>query len=204
MNFLLTSSFDDCFEYQGKILHLDFSFDNVLRMFELLQDDAFRENEKVDIALEMLLEEYSFIEKKSTHEKYELFLFILKEFLDIDLTNNNGETQKLYDFSKDAGLIYASFFRAYRIDLFEQHGKLHWHKFIQLFTHFDDKSKFKEVVSIRQMKIPAVDKHNKEYRDYVISMKRAYNLDNSQNEEDAVKAIDQKWNALAQSLKPRG
>ncbi|MFC5773688.1 Gp15 family bacteriophage protein [Ectobacillus antri] len=204
-SFLLTSDFDDSFLYKGQVLHVDLSFDNVLRVFELFKDPVFSDGEKIEIALEMLLIEYSSIQHLSTKDLYTLFLYIFKEFLDMDLTQQEeADSQKVYDFEQDAGIIYASFLRAYQMDLFEQHGKLHWQKFLQLLTHLDEKSKFKEVIGYRQMKVPAPDKHNQEYRDHVMRMKRMYRLEQEINEQQALEQLDKKFDNVAAFLKTRG
>lgn len=206
MEFTLTSTFDDVFEYNGIEIRLDLAFDNVLRVFELLEDDLFYDYEKIDITLEILVDNYKDIEDLSITEKHALFVYIFKEFLDIDFTKeSNGIVKKVFDFKKDAGLIYASFMRAYRIDLFEQQGKLHWHKFMQLLLNLDGQTPFKEVVGIRQMKVPPADKYNKEYRDYILQMKRRYRLEEEiTDEKQAIKEIDRKWDMVASMLKPKG
>lgn len=143
--FRLTDDFDDVFEYEGKPLFVQLAFDNVLRMLDMLQDSLFTDAEKIEIALEILVNPYERIERKSIDEKFALFSFIMKEFLDIDLNaeeepadaqeqepqQEEQASRKVYDFVQDAGIIYASFFRAYNLDLFEQQGKLHWKKFLQ-------------------------------------------------------------------------
>jgi Bacteriophage Gp15 protein. len=202
MTFLLTSTFDDCFEYRGETIHLDLSFDNILRVFELFNDQMFSAYEKIEVALEMLVREHDLIEKVELEEKNALLLYIFREFLDMDLEKHSESGEKVFDFEQDAGIIFASFFRAYHIDLFEQHGKLHWKKFMQLFQNLDDKSKFKEIVNIRQMDLPKSDKHNAEYRKQIQKMKQIYALNKPTIR--TVESIDKKWDAIAQSLKPRG
>jgi Bacteriophage Gp15 protein len=206
--FSLTSTFDDEFEYKGTVIRLNLAFDNVLRVFELLDDDTFYDWEKVDIALEILVENYEDIADLPINEKFEMYAYIFKEFLDIDFTKaENGIVKKVFDFKKDAGLIYASFLSAYGMDLFEQQGKLHWQKFIQLLTNLGKDTVFKEVVNIRQMKVPPLDKYNREYREYVLKMKRLYRLEDETeiiDEKQAVKEIDRKWDALASMFKPKG
>ena len=206
--FSLTSTFDDEFEYKGTVIHLNLAFDNVLRVFELLEDDTFYDWEKVDIALEILVDNYEDIEDLPINEKFEMYAYIFKEFLDIDFSEaENGIVKKVFDFKKDAGLIYASFLSAYGIDLFEQQGKLHWQKFIQLLTNLGKDTVFKEVVNIRQMKVPPPDKYNREYREYVLKMKRLYRLEDETeiiDEKQAVKEIDRKWDSLASMFKPKG
>jgi Bacteriophage Gp15 protein len=206
--FSLTSTFDDEFEYKGAVIRLNLAFDNVLRVFELLEDDTFYDWEKVDIALEILVENYEDIADLPINEKFEMYAYIFKEFLDIDFTKaENGIVKKVFDFKKDAGLIYASFLSAYGMDLFEQQGKLHWQKFIQLLTNLGKDTVFKEVVNIRQMKVPPPDKYNREYREYVLKMKRLYRLEDETeiiDEKQAVKEIDRKWDSLASMFKPKG
>jgi hypothetical protein len=206
MEFTLTSTFDDIFDYNGIEIRLNLAFNQVLRVFELLEDDLFYAWEKVDIALEILIENYEDIEDLPIDEKFEIYAYIFKEFLDIDYSKaQNGIVKKIFDFKKDAGLIYASFLSAYGMDLFEQHGKLHWKKFIQLLNNLNKDTVFKEVVSIRQMKVPPPDKYNKEYRDYVLKMKRLYRLEEEiTDEQKAIKEIDRKWDMVASMLKPKG
>jgi Bacteriophage Gp15 protein len=204
--FSLTSTFDDEFEYKGTVIRLNLAFDNVLRVFELLEDDTFYDWEKVDIALEILVDNYEDIEDLPINEKFEMYAYIFKEFLDIDFSKagENGIVKKVFDFKKDAGLIYASFLSAYGMDLFEQQGKLHWQKFIQLLTNLNKDTVFKEVVGIRQMKVPPPDKYNNEYRKYVLEMKRLYRLEDETeilDEKQAVKEIDRKWDMVASMLK---
>ena len=206
--FSLTSTFDDEFEYKGTVIRLNLAFDNVLRVFELLEDDTFYDWEKVDIALEILVDNYEDIKDLPINEKFEMYAYIFKEFLDIDFSKaENGIVKKVFDFKKDAGLIYASFLSAYGMDLFEQQGKLHWQKFIQLLTNLGKDTVFKEVVNIRQMKVPPPDKYNREYREYVLKMKRLYRLEDETeiiDAKQAVKEIDRKWDMVASMFKPKG
>lgn len=200
MTFKLTDTFEDQFEYEGKIFHVDMAFDNILRLFELFDDKSVPEWEKVLWGLEILIIEYDELKEKPFEEQFELFKFVLREFLDIDLDQppEQGQQKKIMDYTKDAELIYASFFAAYKIDLFEMHGKLHWKKFQALLAHLPDDSKFKEVIGYRTMKIPSANKVTKEYRDHVIRMKRLYAL------EDEGSNIDDVFDTLAQTFKAQG
>jgi Bacteriophage Gp15 protein len=186
MTFKLTDTFDDCFEYEGKVFHVDMAFDNILRLFELFDDPSISWWEKVLWGLEILIIEYDEWREKPFEEQFELFKFILREFLDIDLDQPPEQQKKIMDYQKDAELIYASFFAVYKIDLFKMHGKLHWKKFQALLTHLPDDSKLKEVIGYRTMKIPSANQVSKEYRDHVIKMKRLYALENESSNIDAV------------------
>src|SRR5699024_9316659 len=115
----LIQDFDDSFDYYGTNLNVDMTFDNILRLFEMFEDEAFSNYEKVLIALEMLIYEYEeMIEALDFQEQLALYKYVLKEFLGIDLDKNKKEegssNKKTMDFTKDAGLIYASFLSEYK------------------------------------------------------------------------------------------
>lgn len=190
--FTLTETFEDWFEYEGHALHVDMAFDNILRLFEMFDDQGLFEFEKIPLGLEMLIFEYDLIRGRSYDEQNALFEYVLKEFLDIDL-NAENDNQKVMDFKKDAGLIYASFFAVYHMDLFSLHGKLHWKKFQQLLTHLLDESPFKKVIGYRTMKVPNEKEVGKEYRNQVLKMKRIYSLGDEQAEG---KAMDNMFQAM--------
>lgn len=190
--FLLTSIFDedrDSFDYKGKILHTDMAFDNILRVYELFMDKDFNNSEKVLISLEMLIKEFEEIEHLDFTEMLDIYFYVLKEFLDIDFNKKDeaeekediegGESPsvKSMDFSKDAGLIYASFLSEYNIDLFEAQGKLHWDKFSELLSYLGDKTAFKQVVSYRTMKVPTRKETTEEHRKHILKMKELYSLE---------------------------
>jgi len=196
MSFLLTDEFEDSFEWEGKVYHVDLAFDNVLRLFEMFDDDVFFEEEKPFLAITMLVvEEISNFQ--SLEEGFELFKFLMKEFLDINLEEQGEKKKKIYDFKKDADLIYASFLACYKIDLFEMHGKLHWKKFNALLAHLDDKSKLKQVIGYREMKVPNSKEASREYIDHVQKMKRLYSLD----DRPAAEQIDSAFDALAHTFR---
>lgn len=192
----LTESFDDSFVYNGKVYHVDMTFDNILLLFEMFNDKLLNDDEKPLIALEMLIQEK--INFKTYEELASLYLYLIKEFLNIDLENVDDSNNKLaFDFFKDAELIYASFLAVYKIDLFEQRGKLHWKKFIALLSNLDDNSKLKQVIGIRTMKVPAANESSQEYRDHIIKMKQEYSLDDRTDEEK----MQDTFSAFAKTLK---
>lgn len=190
MNFLLTEEFDDSFEWKDKKYHIDLSFDNVLLLFELFKDDLIEEAEKPLIAIDMLIKEV-IPEFNSYEEAIELFEYLMKEFLGIDGNQDkNSEDKKVFDFNKDAGFIYASFYSDYGIDLFEMKGKMHWRKFITLLNNLGDKTKFKQVVEYRVMDIPTGDGVSQEYKDHIIKMKELYSLDDITPQERIENVLD--------------
>lgn len=194
MSFTLTTSFDeDYFEFNEKTFHVDMTFDNILLLFEMFDDEELYEHEKVFIALQLLIDEYDDLLISSFEETFELFKYVMKEFLDINLDEKAENQTKFMDYVKDAELIYASFFAVYKLDLFELRGKLHWRKFQALLTHLDDNSPFKQVIGYRTMKTPSEKESSKEYRQHVIKMKQIYALEN--------KNADEVFDALAHTFK---
>lgn len=209
MSFLLTNEFDDSFKFKEEIYNINLNFDNVLRLFEMFDDEDFNQIEKPIIALEMLIREElpSF---DSYDQAIKLFMYVMKEFLDIDLEENekkidedkdlegnDQKPQKIFDYKKDAEIIYASFLHVYRIDLFDMQGKLHWKKFNALLSHLSDDSKFKQVIGYRQMKVPNMKEASSEYINHVRKMKEVYSLD----ERSAEEKFNATFNTLSKVLK---
>lgn len=195
--FTLTEDLNNKFEWEGKIYHVDMSFNNVLKVFDLFEDDLFDTYEKIPITLEMMIVEYKELEATDFAELLALYNFILKEFLWIDNKSNKESSKKVIDFKKDAGAIYASFLSEYGIDLFEQQNKLHWHKFSELLGSLGEDTAFKKVLGYRTMKIPSSKEASKEYRDHIRKMKRIYALE----QETDASTLDKKLDAIANSFK---
>ncbi|MFR0815848.1 MAG: Gp15 family bacteriophage protein [Enterococcus casseliflavus] len=90
-----------------------------------------------------------------------------------------------FSFDYDAPNIYAAFYQAYGIDLFDQRGKMRWEKFIALFGGLPDETRFRQIVSIRTKKMPT-GKGNKEAKDELRKLKKLYALP-KEGEEDEQK-----------------
>jgi Bacteriophage Gp15 protein len=204
MSFTLTTPLDeDEFECKGHVFQVDMSYDNILLLFEMFDDVELMEYEKIFIALQLLIDDHKTLLSviDPLEEAYELFKYVLKEFLEIDLESQQEDSEepapnlKIYDFQKDAELIYASFFAVYRIDLDEVKGKLHWKKFQALLHHLDDNSPFKQVIGYRTMKVPSEKDSSAEYRQHVMKMKRMYSLEDGPQDATPV------FNSLASTFK---
>lgn len=189
---LLTDELDDEIEYGDVILGLDMSYDNILRLYDVLEDEHIDTIEKIEITLEMLIFNFYEVEDLNLEEKYELFKFILKNFIDEDIdakkkseeeqknSPNSSDKKKFFDFSVDAERIFASFMMDYKIDLIHLQGKLHWKKFIALFNGLSDDTPFKKVVNIREMDIPSPTQHNAKERAEIIKLKDLYSLESKE------------------------
>lgn len=176
---------------------VDLAFDVVLKVLELLADEAVGAWFKLDRSLDLLLPDLDRSDL-SVDEQYEVFSFVLESFIKEEAGYNSaansesGSGERFMDFTKDAGLLFASFYQAYGMDLFEQQGKLHWRKFQKLLLHLPQDTAFKEVIGYRQMAVPSSKEASADYIKHVRQMKRLYRLD-----EDTPVAMDDKLSAYA-------
>lgn len=184
--FDLAYPLQDVVNINGKDYKLNLAFDTVLRLIDLLADEDFNDVEKIVIALKMLTDEtFDMPFDKQEEILYEIF----KNFIDVgsssapatDIKGNPLPTEvvsggkKTYDIKQDAKYIYASFMQDYGIDLFEQQGKMHWHKFSALLEGLSEDTKFKKVIEIRTMELPS-GKGSGKQREQIKKAKRQYEL----------------------------
>ncbi|MEB6179693.1 bacteriophage Gp15 family protein [Enterococcus casseliflavus] len=186
---------EETVEIEGVTYPINLSFDTVLRLFDLLKDPVLTESEKIVLGLQLLLG-VSFLCEIETQNT--IFLSILEMF-DIwekpkSRYDRNGKKLKPkmkeiadqhFSFDYDAPNIYAAFYQAYGIDLFDQRGKMRWEKFIALFGGLPDETRFRQIVSIRTKKMPT-GKGNKEAKDELRKLKKLYALP-KEGEEDEQK-----------------
>lgn len=177
---------NDTVEIDGMTYTIDMSFDNVLRLFDMIKDDELNEAHKVLIGIEMLLG-VCFLHDIETQA--EIFTQLFEQTIGekaaenqpVDIegnpmpSQNNEDAKKTYSLKEDANFIYASFMQDYNIDLIEQQGKLHWNKFVALLDGLRNDTRFKEVVEIRTMDLPK-GKGTAKQREQVKKMKEQYAL----------------------------
>lgn len=144
------------FTYGGEEYTIDLSFDNVLDIFDYLEDKTLRDYEKAEINLKLLLNESIRGEKAIN-----LWNYIYEEFIEIkskqpieyDLKGNplpaRQEQKKVIDFEKDAEYIFASFKQAYGMNLYREQGKLHWHEFQALLNGLPTNTIMQRIIQIR-------------------------------------------------------
>lgn len=197
----LTERFEDIIIFKGKKLRLRLYFDTVLRSFELFKDERLNDFERIDIALDMFIENREDIAGISFEEKSIVINAIFDKFIKDEGVEDPGEgTQnKIYDLDKDAEYIYASFLFDYNLDLYEQQGKLHWKKFKTLLSNLSEESKFIKVIGYRTCEIPVANKHNKKEVERLKKLKHLYALEQTMTVEE----IDRKFEQLASILRPR-
>ena len=150
-------------EGEEQIFPLLLSFDRVLKLFEMWGDKKIPEIMRPLLALKILTG-VSF-ENLTVDEAMEIVRAIFEEHIqprkadndvEYDLAGNVIKTvsadksqKRLYNLRYDGDYVFASFMQAYKIDLIEEIGKLHWKKFNALLVGLPEGTKFVEVLKIR-------------------------------------------------------
>lgn len=171
-------------EIDGKTYKLNLSFDNVLRLIDMLNDKQLDDITQIETGLYMLLGvELDYPIEKKEEIFYQIFYETIgkevEENIPVDLDGNpmpQQKEEKIYSIKQDAPYIYASFYQDYGIDLYEMQGKLHWEKFKALLEGLRPDTKFKEIVNIRTMELPT-GKGTEKQRKHIKELKEIYKLE---------------------------
>lgn len=153
--FSLTRTPPTQFEWRGEVYEVDFSFDTVLLFLEMQDDQDLNEFEKYQQTLKLF-----FHKNKAIPSDPNFYLKALEQISKVinfnpygsntDADDGRGvKATKQFDYVKDAGAIYASFFDQYGIDLLKEKGKMHWLVFKALFDGLNSKTYFKRILQIR-------------------------------------------------------
>lgn len=190
---------DDHYDYNGETYAIDLSFDNVLRIIEIVEDKSINDAIKTNLAYDALFDEngpyqqtnyddpIADIEEKSLIFNDIFTNIIVKDnsagiMTDIDgnpmpaARNEEDESVIGYSLTKDADMIFASFMQEYDgLDLIEQRGKMHWFKFRALFEGLRDDTTIKTIISIRTTPLPTGE-DNRDERERLMKLKKIYEL----------------------------
>lgn len=151
------------------------SYDIVLDLQKVYRDSRLNDIDKINTALRMLIVRPKRIHM-STNQKMNLLQAIYDQCIKIPERHSPKNQQKVFDFEFDGEYIYSSFMEEYGIDLIEQRGKLHWKKFLALFQGLSEKTKIREVMKIRSMEIPQLNRHNRKEIQSIMELKSYYAL----------------------------
>ncbi|HDX9631460.1 TPA: hypothetical protein ROY30_005211 [Bacillus cereus] len=190
--FKLTDRNRDIYHWAGVDIELNLSFDNVLKIMELFDDETVSNRAKPNIALLMLIVDHSLLNQLNWQGKEKLIVDIFKDKLNIDLTADKkaGEMTEtlgnplneeipeipVVNFTLDAEMIFASFLYDYNVNLFEQQGILQWEEFLALFNNLSEKTPMRTAIHYRTCEIPKKDKHNADERKRIKKMRERYEL----------------------------
>ncbi|CRQ91307.1 bacteriophage Gp15 family protein [Streptococcus equi] len=182
----------ESFDFKGEIYSVDLSFNKVLDVFDVINDDFLNEAEKCFLCLDILLDRTDL----PFTDAVDLWIYIKTNFIDIerpekpqlDLKGNpmpvakaKEDNKKVIDFNLDAEFIYASFMQAYQINLFKVQNKLSWVEFKALLNALPDDTIMQRIIAIRQWKDDG--KGDKDYRDNMRKLKTKYSLDDEEEDD---------------------
>ena len=162
--------------FKEKWYRLDLSFDTVLLVHRLYEDECLDNEDKVNQALKLLVKSRFKLWLLGAYDCAKLLEEITRTHIAPKRRRKTSNCQKLMDFTYDADYIYASFRQAYGIDLVNECGRLSWHKFIDLLDGLPDKTKIKEVMRIRAMEVPTPTKTNRKEIQSIMELKSYYAL----------------------------
>lgn len=154
---------ENIIQIEGQNYEVNLSFDNVLKLIDMLSDKEIDQKYKFILGINMMLG-VSFLFPLERYQ--EIFNNIFSTFVvkkedspvETDLDGNpmppkyKEDKKKNFSLKHDSDYIFASFYQAYQIDLIEQQGKLSWEKFSALLSGLPSNTKFKEVLDIRNWK----------------------------------------------------
>jgi len=147
-------------EIEGQLFEINLSFDNILKLIDMLNDSELSEKYKVILGTNMLfgvsfLFPFDRLQEIFTTVFYTYIAKETSETVETDIQGNpmppryREDQASNYSLKYDADYIFASFYQAYQIDLIDQQGKLSWEKFNALLMGLPKDTKFKEVMEIR-------------------------------------------------------
>ena len=201
----LTSQLEHSIVIGNRIVETDFTFDVVLKWYELLEDNSINDIEKTLIGFKMFIGDTSdYTEEQIVEAMQSISAYLSQsaygnfndEDIDSEFEVEPEPPTKYYSYTKDAEAIYASFLFDYNIDLVDAQGVMHWDKFKALFNNLSDKSPFQRIVSIRQTD-PNEYKDDPKAMQKVIEAQEFYRLEDEQN----VKALDMQMSSMFDMLK---
>lgn len=177
----------------GEDYLIDMSFDNVLKMFDLIKQKNVNGNQKLTLCMQLLfphlrMDGLKKLNKDDMMKWINVFNQVFEHLFNSDIEEperdlkgnimpkRKKETKEQFlSLQQDVPYIYASFMHQYKIDLFEERGKLHWYKFKWLLDGLDDNTKLQKVISIRRSELPKGSK-NQKARKEMSEAKRIYAL----------------------------
>lgn len=201
----LTNELEHSIVIGNRIVEVDFTFDVVLKWYELLEDNSINDIEKTLIGFKMFIGKISEYDEQQIVEAMQSISAYLSqsaygnfndEEIDSELEVEPELPTKYYSYTKDAEAIYASFLFDYNIDLVDVQGVMHWDKFKALFNNLSEKSPFQRIVNIRQTD-PNEYKDDPKAMQKIIEAQEFYRLEDEQN----VQALDMQMSSMFDMLK---
>lgn len=151
----LTRSPTNEFVWRGKVYKVDLAFDHVLLYLKMQEDKSLTPEEKMIQACKLFFDQ----DIKGLPSDPKFYEKAFEAISKVIISNPYGTQEKekrgvssakQFDYWRDAGAIYASFFDQYGIDLLKERGKMHWDVFQALLNGLGPKTYFQRIIHIRQ------------------------------------------------------
>ncbi|MCL8321189.1 bacteriophage Gp15 family protein [Enterococcus faecium] len=180
-------------EFDGIELPIDLTFDNVLDVFDILEDSDLCPEEKVNMCLELLISDFEKFFQGSSEQQLLLFNHILENYISVGDSDgvetdrlgnpmpNAVKEKKTISLVHDAKYIYASF-RQIGINLFEEQGRMMWEEFQALLESLPDDTILARIIQIRTWE-PSKGESTKE-KERMRKLQQKYALPDSEVGED--------------------
>lgn len=160
-------------DYKGESIEINFSFDSVLKCFEIANNDLFKEYEKVLVMFRVLVKDYQQYRGFNLSDRDSVVKLIFQTYMQFQ--SSDDEQVPIIDYSIDAERIYASFLLV-GIDLQEEMGKMDWDKFMAIFNNLPEDSPIMKAIGYRVMKLPTEKEVGKKERQRLMKLKDFYEL----------------------------
>lgn len=201
---------DRSFFYGGKTYPIDFSFDNVLRWYDLLNEPNVDDYQRLSISFAMFFGPSVQLPLSAQTEAMNAIAKTLNKHAYGSADNPDPNAEPQFSYKQDSGAIYASFMQAYHIDLLKERGHMDWFRFEALLDGLPDNTQFKWIMQVRQTQIDP-SKQEPEYVQNMMSLQDHYRLvddDLKQSDKDTShseevphnNAIDAQFGALGMAL----
>lgn len=171
------------FTYNNQEYDIDLTFDNVLNVFDYINNNEYRDHEKARICLALLL-------KKDIDYIYaiDMWNYIYEKFIKIERkqpieydrkgnpmpVQDDDDDEQFIDLEQDAEYIYSSFRQAYNINIYDEQGKMHWLEFQSLLSGLPSDTMMQRIIQIRTWKPTKGD--SAEYKENMRKLQLVYAL----------------------------
>ncbi|MCC5894832.1 MAG: hypothetical protein JJU16_05160 [Alkalibacterium sp.] len=160
-------------EYEGLTIPINFTFDALLKCFDINNNDVFQEYEKVIVMFRVLVKDYKQYSKFNLADRNAVVKQIFDTYM--EYKSNDQEQVPVIDYLIDGERIYASFLLV-GIDLQEEMGKMDWDKFMAIFNNLPEDSPIMKAIGYRVMSIPTEKEVGKKERQRLLKLKAYYEL----------------------------
>jgi hypothetical protein len=157
-------------EYQGKTYRVDFSFNAILEVIDVLDDKTICDADKIDYACWRLVRGH--VPQNAREGVFQAILGAIK--------GSGDDGEQAIEFGQDWPQIRAGFRQAYGIDLEKERGRMHWIEFRDLLANLPADTRMAETIDIRLRPMPKATKFNADERMALARAKAKVRIRNKQ------------------------